>query len=93
MDKSLKLFNGRGWDVGHIYIAAKTKKDAARLYCEAHKKARNATWEIDKSDIGRAYREISVYFSPCWGNPMDGITPEVGVWWQEDFRDKPIRVI
>jgi hypothetical protein len=72
--KPLKLFNGR-WHsgthgAGHAYVAAYSKDDAVRVITEA---------------LGYEPRgmmsELNTYWShDCWGNTMDGITPERGLW-------------
>jgi len=54
----------------HLYIAAYSVSDAVRLiteFCGCE---------------GRGVKaEITNYFSPdCWGNAMEGITPERGLW-------------
>lgn len=96
MSKKLKLWNGRSyschkhddprWEevrTGHIYIAAYNRADAARVMGEY---------------LGRIPRgadhEIKTYFSECWGNPMDGIEPERGMWiaFGESWKVKPVRV-
>lgn len=71
----MKLFNGRvsisGRNDFHGHIAAKTKKRAIEL----GKKAFSA---------GFTRAEIDNYWSPCWGNPMDGIPRDKeGVWLSE----------
>ena len=82
MARTLKLFNGRAycamksapeWEgvrgnaEQHAYIAAYSREDARRVveeYC------------------GRkpSVSELRDYFSPCWGNAMEGIAPERGLW-------------
>jgi len=81
--KTLRLWNGRWQDRGHVYVAAYTRAEAGRLLVQA------AGREIPAID-----REIREYFSECWGNPMEGITPERGVWVQTGLRiSKPVRVV
>lgn len=70
----LKLWNGRAIDVlgntrqsMHIYVAAHSIADLQRL-CK----------ELGLNVPSR--HEIKTYWSNCWGNPMDGITAERGVW-------------
>lgn len=99
--KKLKIWNGRGWggrkydDKGnfvpdptgkdrceHAYVCAYSRAHAVRLINQAS--SRNAV-----SD-----NEIKNYWSKCWGNPMNGITPEIGVWTtQEHCGDKPKRIL
>ena len=94
MSKELKIWNGRGWNmrrpvdgkgVEHVYVAAYSRADAVRLINQA----------AGYSAVNDA--EIKNYFSDgCWGNPMDGITPERGVWVtrrESRRREKPERLI
>lgn len=69
--KPLKLYNGRLTYKrvrGHGYIAAYSDADAIRI--------------LDQVVGGRGNRkEITVYWSKgAWGNQMDGVTPERGLW-------------
>lgn len=74
MSKKLILFNGRGhgskYGRGyHFYIAAYSYADASRLLTQAT--GINTNW----------YRELKDYYcKDCWGNYMDGIIPERGLW-------------
>lgn len=66
MAKKLKKWNGRGqgeWQGGHISIAAYSQKQAAELLGKVTGYTRGNLTEI---------RE---YFSPCWGNDMEGVEP------------------
>lgn len=94
MDK-LKLFNGRGFGgTGHIYICATSRQHAARLYCQASQIVFNYKHTISKRQISQTAREIRDYFSPdCWGNAMEGIAAEVGLWYAKTDRDKPTKII
>jgi hypothetical protein len=95
MSKRLKLWNGRGWDqrrppdgkgVEHCYVAAYSRADAVRLINQAA----GHSWNI-VSD-----HEIKVYYNDsCWGNTMDGIEPERGVWVTRTHRpdERPERLI
>ena len=74
----LKLWNGRWFKNQHLYIAAYSQKDAVSLVGQIFPKARFTL------------HEIQVYFSSCWGNSMEGIKPERGVWVQTG-RDVPER--
>ena len=91
--KALKLWNGRGYIVcgakwhpkgePHIYIAAYSRADAVRLIGECL-----------GSEPRSADSELRNYFSEgCWGNPMDGITPERGIWMTRDQDRVPKRLI
>ena len=82
--RKLLLFNGRimlpKGIQGHGYIAAYSVADAARV--------------LDEVVGGRgSLTEIKVYWSHgCWGNAMDGITPERGLWvHDEKSNSKPSR--
>ena len=96
--KKLKIWNGGDWDSkgGHLYVAAYSQKDAADLASEAYRKVRGYTDRPDLKMIGIS--EIRTYWSPnCWGNAMDGITPERGVWWAKGDKfgrcGKPERIL
>lgn len=72
--RTLKLFNGRGQyhrtrgETGHLYIAAYSVADALRVL-------RDAGFEL----VSR--HELDEYFSKgCWGNSMEEVTAERGVW-------------
>lgn len=75
MAKQLRLWNGRPygvlphseWKNAHVCVAAYSMEDARRVCLEAGMR-----------DPG--VREIKEYWSECWGNDMDGITPERGIW-------------
>jgi hypothetical protein len=84
VSKTLKIWNGRDWKAqGHIYVAAYSKKQALELVRKA------AGYEGACS-----MHEINVYWSAgCWGNSMDGITPEVGVWHSPDYNTKPVKLV
>lgn len=96
--RQLKLFNGRDWKCqgGRLYVAAYSAKDAIDLVNEAYRKLRGYT---DRPDIRVvSVSELRTYWSKgCWGNSMDGVTPERGVWWgKEDGRGmalKPERIL
>ena len=66
---------------GHGYIAAYSVADAIRVLDEYVGGRGNST-------------EIRKYWAhDCWGNPMDGITPERGLWVSEDrWGVKPTRI-
>ncbi len=78
-------------------MAAYSVKDAVDLCNQAYRKLENFE---DRPDINpTTASEINVYWSKrCWGNPMDGITPERGLWMQDrpyggSTSDKPRRII
>lgn len=70
--KTIKLWNGRG--VGNrekLFIGAYSKADACRMLDELYPPCGKSSW----------YRELTIYFSKgCWGDSMEGIIPERGVW-------------
>lgn len=96
--KELKLFNGGADGRGaHYYIAAYSVRDAARLMTAADRKLHGGKYEITDLDISRNVREINTYFSKnCWGNKMDGVVPERGIWYapaiEGGHEGKPERV-
>jgi len=90
--KRLKLWNGRGWDNGtDLYVCAYSVKDAAELASEAYRKVRGHT---DRPDIKVVTEhEVRNYWNPgCWGNAMDGVEPERGVW-LEKAGGTPVRIL
>ena len=81
--KKIKLFNGRWMKcIGdHGYIGAYSQKHAVELCIQA-------------GYINMSLRELRVYWSKgCWGNPMNGVEPQVGVWVQETRHDPVKRII
>lgn len=95
--RQLKLWNGRAYccykpsdprwkgnDPGRgatISAAAYSRADLRRLIAEYCGEA--------PSD-----GELRTYFAECWGNDMDGITPERGIWLTNDHaRGHPVRLI
>lgn len=92
----LKLWNGNGWTCrgDYLYICAKNRRHAAILFEEARNKYYNSTKEISKFDLDRTYRHLTVYFNEgSWGNSMEDIKPEIGVWYSQNDREKPQRII
>jgi hypothetical protein len=87
--KTLKLFNGRHYSVilernqpsgTHVFVAAYDVEDARRVCVEAGLR-----------DPGR--NEINIYWSKCWGNDMDGIPVERGIWIRHGYFKIPERVL
>ena len=92
MPKKLKIWNGRGWGRGdyncpeghsneqhypfsveYIYVCARSRAEAGRIL---YKYGRGGYY-----DGSAAANEIKNYFSEgCWGNRMNDIEPEVGLW-------------
>jgi hypothetical protein len=67
---------------GHAYVAAYSMNDAVRVITEV---------------LGYEPRgirsELKIYWSRgCWGTPMDGITPERGMWVQQGYNFKPVKL-
>jgi hypothetical protein len=100
MKKQLLLFNGR-WsgDGDRVYICANSKADASRLYVQADNIQSGIPADrMDQLDLGRALREINIYFSDCWGTQMNTAmpVPERGVWIAKKAHcesEKPERII
>jgi hypothetical protein len=85
--KTLKIWNGRWYEKNktkHAYICAYSRTDACRLLAIISG-TNPSYWQAEMRD----------YFSEgCWGNMMEGITPERGVWISDDsHREKPMRRI
>jgi hypothetical protein len=99
MSRPLKIWNGGGhglFDRGHLYVCATTKRDAAIMLVQATRRGLPPSAPVDEFDIGRQIRVLNVYFHEgCWGNPMDDITPERGVWATKTSHtnEKPERII
>jgi hypothetical protein len=81
--KKLKYWNGRGVRNGHFYIAAYSQKQAAELLGKVFGFSRGMLPEIRN------------YFSPCWGNQMKDIKPEVpSIYYSSSsYDDKPKLVL
>ena len=81
--KVLKVWNGRGhrkYDKAHIYVAAYSQKQAIELVNEACN-----CW------IGLS--EIRNYYSPVWGDNMEGIEPTEPCLYIQEHNKKPIRIL
>jgi hypothetical protein len=74
----LKIWNGRCTENlrgTHLFLAAYSQADACRMLSELYPRLNPSQWN----------REMTIYFNKnCWGNTMEGITPERGVWLQEN---------
>lgn len=99
--KTLKIWNGRGWGgrrydkdghyipdptgkvyCDHAYVCAYSRAHAVRLINQAR--------DCDMCSDS----ELKNYWSEwCWGDQMDGITQEIGVWTTQGFNDKPKRIL
>jgi hypothetical protein len=86
MTRKLTIWNGRHPSCrGSVYAAGYTKKQVMEMLELAYETGRASSWN----------KELDVYWHKgAWGNAMEGITPEVGVWEQADRYDSPVmRVI
>lgn len=92
-NRKLKLWNGRDYDCkGHLYVAGFSQQDCADLCNEAYRKENGYKGRPDITPY--SLYEIKTMWSPgCWGNNMDGITPERGVWLQQDGKGIPRRIL
>jgi hypothetical protein len=70
--KIIKIWNGRGCkQQEHLFIGAYSKADACRMLDEIYPPFGKSSWN----------REMTIYFCEgCWGDDMDGIVPERGIW-------------
>lgn len=91
--KKLKLFNGRDLDgEGLLYVAAYSQKDAIDLLNQAYRNGRKLEDRLDVHPY--TLREIQIYWNKGhWGNTMDGITPERGVWRDGKWGKTPKRLL
>lgn len=91
--KLLKLYNGGDWLCrgGHLYVAAHSVRDACILVNEAYCKLQGYENRPDIQILKPG--EMRTYWATgCWGNAMDGITPERGVWWKPHSRNNDEKV-
>ena len=80
--KKIKIFNGRWGTIGHAYVGALSQKHAVELL--------NRIPGYGSMTLS----ELQNYWSKgCWGNAMNGIDPQVGVWVQEKWNDLVKRII
>jgi hypothetical protein len=84
--KTIKIWNGTDFNNrgGRIYIAAYTLKQAIEMVNKAFGKNERSGYTYA---IAKRY-----WVENCWGNPMNGILPAVGVWHQEK-NDLPVKKI
>lgn len=82
--RKLKVWNGNTFISykgkmlqAHCNVCAYSQKDAVELIGE---------YTYGKISLG----EFRNYWAPCWGNSMDGIERERGVWIEFE-RDVPVR--
>lgn len=88
MAKKLKLWNGRWYPYNGqtVYVAAYSREDALSLVSTIPSGVRTTYFEIEKFWNGGTP-------DCCWGKAMDGITPERGVWFAEDYNSPPKRLV
>ena len=97
MAKQLKIWNGGDWEHsgGHVWVAAYSRAEVSRLVSEAYSKIHNRS----NQDFNYVtVNEIKDYYTEgCWGDAMNGIEPERGVWWAKanvgGVHGKPERII
>ena len=86
--RKLKIWNGRPygvlpsskWNGAHIYVAAYSVADVQRL-----------CGELGLCTPSRS--EITEYWSKdCWGNAMEGVPVERGIWVTQGYRGAPKRL-
>lgn len=93
-NKELKLWNVRDQInfKGTMYIAAYNRSQASTLILQSMKPGININHESFYRRKTAMNRELREYASEgAWGDNMKNITPELGVWRQEKYGDKPIR--
>jgi hypothetical protein len=83
-ERKLKLWNAPWYPFQGqtLNVAAYSQKDALALLHELFPRRHFVT-------LG----EIQKFWSPCWGNSMQGITPERGAWLERERFAKPVRVM
>ena len=83
--KTLKTWNGQDWQSkgGHLYVAAYSLADAVRLVNEAYRKISGCEDRLDINNNPSIGFARTMWSPNCWGNAMNGITPERGVWHQK----------
>ena len=94
MAKELKLWNGRAYVLRRPDDAmwAEVRENAYQNACVAaysRADARRVIAEYCGSDIGDS--ELRDYWSQGWGNSMQNVTPERGLW--IDVGKGPVRVV
>lgn len=91
MARKLKVWNGRAYGV-LPHSQWKRDGESASVYICAHSVNDIRDLCVSLGLHAPAKSEIQNYWSPCWGNPMDGIEPERGVWVQYGYSEKPERI-
>ncbi len=62
----------------HVSICAHSQKDAITL--------------LKEHDLDTSLYEFRGYWNDCWGNSMDGIKPERGIWVEWGQKEPPKRL-
>lgn len=83
-EKKIRLYNGPDWVVGRnrgrLFVGAHNAKDAVALANEAYRKVTGKDW-----DFLNLYWFDLYWFKGLWGGSMAAITPERGVWREEEY--------
>jgi hypothetical protein len=79
--RKLKVWNGM------VFIG---RKQVPASFCAYSQK--DAVALLNETGLAYTTGEIRNYWSPCWGNSMDGIERERGLWIEME-RDKPERFV
>lgn len=91
MARPLKVWNGRAYGV-LPQSQWKQGSDGAHIYACAYSVA-DLQSLCDELGLHRiAASEVKNYWSACWGNQMDGIQPERGIWVAYGYNKKPERI-
>lgn len=82
MNKPLKVWNGRGESGGwpgiwRVYVCAYSQQDAVKLVTQAGHRFMTR-------------RELTSHWSNRWGDAMNGIARERGVWVQRGGFNSPV---
>lgn len=100
MKNELKIWNGRGWggrryDKDGNYILSPTGKEYRERFYVCAKSRSHAIRLVNEAAGHEAANqsEAKNYWSACWGDPMNGIEQEIGVWTTCETGDKPRRIL
>lgn len=93
---SLKVYNSRGWgranydDKTHDKLPTPLSKWTESVYSCGHNR-KDIVRYIQLAGGGSSYtvNELSNYGSPQWGNSMEGIDPQPGVWADQGYNKPP----
>ena len=97
MARKLKIWNGGGWgspnygENGKI-LPTPLEEYVNHLYVCAHSKA-EVVMMVNQAGGFITVNEVNNYWNEgCWGNQMEGIEPELGVWASQNYNDKPVKI-